>query len=159
MLPEDEFRLIGIVARFPDGFAKQMTLEERQPGVYDINVGPLPIRLLVIRNLPDRPANAMLKLFSIVPAQIEFACRHYHPLSPYTTGIVDDLIRMYRKEDKRMASTIEELNRKIIREALESATVDDRLRGLTVKDRLKGLSAEEVEEALRELKRKKTRKK
>src|SRR5207253_632160 len=106
LLPEDQFRLIGIMARFPESLAKQIPLEELQPGVYDIHVGPLRIRLLVIRDLPNQPANAMFKLFSIVPDQIEFACRYYRRVSPHTTGIVDKLISKYRKEDEKMATTI-----------------------------------------------------
>lgn len=114
----------------------------------DIKVGPTVIRLLVIRELPDEPANAMLKLFSVVPEQIEFACRHYHPMSSSTTGIVDRLVAFYRKEDKKMedknmATTLEELNRKVMKELLEAATVTDRLRGLTPAQRLEGLPAEE----------------
>jgi hypothetical protein len=50
-------------------------LEERQSGVCDIDIGPLRIRLLVMRDLADEPANAMLKLVSIAPEPIELACR------------------------------------------------------------------------------------
>jgi penicillin-binding protein 1C len=49
--PENEFRVFAISSRFPDGLASQFTLEEVQPGVYDIPIGPLRIRLLVIRLL------------------------------------------------------------------------------------------------------------
>jgi hypothetical protein len=143
LLFEGQFRLIGISSRFPDSLSKQITLEKKQSGVYDINIGPLQIRLLVIRDLANEPVNAMLKHFSIVPEQIDFACRHYRPVSEHTTGIVENLISMYRKEDKSMATTLEELNRKILKEALERASVEDRLKGLTAEDRLKGLPAEE----------------
>ena len=113
----------------------------------------------------------MLKLFSIVPEQIDFACQHYRPVSEHTTGIVDELVRMYQKEDMNMASTLEELNRKLLKEALEKASVKDRLKGLTAEqrvdglpaeerlkglpaeERLKGLPAEEIEAYLRSLKK------
>ncbi len=180
LLPDDQFRLFGISSRFPNHLAGQFPLEGREPGVYDISVGPLRIRLIVIRDLPDEPANAMLKLFSIVPEQIEFACRHYRPVSPHTTGIVDNLISMYRKEDQSMATTLEELERKLRNEALASASVKDildavshdeilkelpteerlkglpaeeRLKGLPAEERLKGISPEEIEAYLRELKK------
>ena len=168
LLGEEQFRLIGITSRFPDTLAKEISLEECQSGVYNIRVGPLRIRLLVIRDLANEPVNAMFKLFSIVPDQIEFACRHYHPLSPHTTGIVDRLISKYRKEDARMASTIEELNRKLMKEALEMASIDERLKGLpteqivkrlSLDERLKGLSADEIENYLRTLKKKKPKRK
>ena len=173
LVPEDQFRLFGISARFPDHLARQFRLEETQSGVYDINMGPLRIRLLVIRNLPNEPANAMFKLFSIVPEQIEFACQNYHAVSQHTTGIVDNLIRMYRKEDKRMATTLEEINRKILKEALDSAPAkelvnrltpaqrleglpaEERLKGVPAEERMKGLSPEEIEVYLRKLKNEK----
>jgi hypothetical protein len=161
LVPEEQFRLFGISSRFPDKLAKQIALEESQTGVYDINVGTSRVRLLVIRNLADEPANAMLKLFSVVPDQIEYACEHYRPRSVDTTGIVGELIRIYRKEDGNMAKTLEELNRKLLKDALEKASVHDRLRGLTpeqrleglpAEERLKGLSPDEIEAYLRELK-------
>ncbi len=186
LAPDDCFRLFGITSRFPESLANQISLEEKHSGVYDSGVGPLRVRLLVIRDLPNQPANAMLKLFSVVPDQIEFACRNYHPVSLHTTGIVDQLIRKYRKEDERMATTIEELNRKLMKEAMEMASVEERLKGLTpeerlrglpleerlkglppeerlkglpLEERLKGLSAAEIESYLRTLKKKKPRKK
>ena len=143
LLPEDEFRLFAITSRFPDSLAKAFQLEERQAGVYDISVGGLLIRVLVIRDLRNEPINAMLKLFSNVPAQIEFACEHYRKISHDTTGMVDEMIRLHQKEDKNMAKTLEELKQKWLREALESASVKDRLRGLTPEQRLEGLPAEE----------------
>ena len=88
--------------------------------------------------------------YRIVPDQIEFACRNYRPLSTHTTGIVDRLIGKYRKEDEKMATTIEELNRKLMKEAMEMASV---------KDRLKGLTTEEIEAYLRALKKKKPKRK
>lgn len=110
----------------------------------------------------------MLKLFSVLPEQIEYACRHYHTLSPHTTGIVNRLISKYRKEDEKMATTIAELNRKLMKEALDSASPQDlvkrltpkqRLEGLPAEERLKGLSPEEIESYLRGLKKRKPRRK
>jgi hypothetical protein len=51
-----------------------------------------------------------------------------------------------------MATTLEELNRKIMKEALERASVESRLEGLTAEERLKGRSPEEIEAYLRALK-------
>jgi len=68
------------------------------------------------------------------------------------TGIVDNLISMYRKEDTSMATTLEELNQKLLNEALEKASVKDLLKRLTVAQRLEGLPTEEIEAFLRSLK-------
>jgi hypothetical protein len=116
--------------------------------VYDISIGALKIRLLVIRDLPDEPVNAMLKLFSIVPTQIAFASQNYRSISPHTTGIVDKLIRKYQKEDEKMATTIADLNRKLMKEAMEMASVKERLRGLTAEQLLKEMPREELLQAI-----------
>jgi len=183
LLPEDQFRLVAITARFPEQLAEQIAMENREPGVYDVHIGPLKIRVLVIRSLPGKPANAMLKLFSAVPAQIEYACRHYRILSQQTTGIVQGLINTYSKEDPSMASTMEEITRKIRNDALDTATLDDflkrfpidhllknvpldqwlkgvppedRLKGMPPEDRLKGLSPQEIDDLLRAIKKRNT---
>ncbi len=77
LVPLSEFRVIGITARHPENLAREFTLVDREPGVYDINCGPLLVHILVIRDMRDSLVNAMLKLFSIVPSQIEFACHAY----------------------------------------------------------------------------------
>ena len=96
----------------------------------------------------------MLELFSIVPEQIQYACRTYRPYSQDTTSIVEKLIRQYRKEDVKMATTLNDIYRKILREA----PVKDRLEGLTSEDirkvmpleeLLKGVSREEIEKHLK----------
>ena len=143
LLPVEQFRLFAITSRFPDNLAKQIHLEETHSGVYDRNIGTTRVRLLVIRDLPDEPINAMLKLFSFVPTQIEFAWQNYHAVSRHTTGIVDKLIRIYRKENEKMATTLEELDRKLMKQTLEMASLQDRLNGLSAEQRLKGLPTEE----------------
>ncbi len=90
----------------------------------------------------------MFKLFSIVQNQLDYAFQHYRTVSSRTTGIVEQFIRTYQKEGRNMASTIEKLNRKIMKEAMESATVKDRLKGLTAKQVLNELPTEEVLKAL-----------
>ena len=159
LLSEGQFQLIGITSRFPDSLAKQIRLEEKQAGVYDMHIGPTRIRLVVIRDLADEPINAVLKLFSIVPKQIAFACEHYRPMHDHISGIVDALIRMYRKEDLDMISTLEEFKRKLMKEAMETASVEERLKGLTTEQILKRLSPEEIEAYLREIKKKKPKRK
>jgi uncharacterized protein (DUF433 family) len=127
LLPAEEFRLFGIASRFPENLAKELPFEECAHGVYDVKCGPIRIRLLVIRNLDPRPANAMLQLFSVNPEQIQYACEYYHPHHEHTSSIVGNLIRKYRKEDPNMVSTLKEMHRKLMKGVL----VEDRLDGLT----------------------------
>lgn len=163
LLPEADFRLFGITAHFPEKLAKEMAMEEKGPGVYDVVCGPIRIRLLVIRNLENRPANAILELFSLVPDQIQYACRSYRPYSRHTTSIVENRIRKYREEDTKMATTLEDIHRKIIRET----PIKQRLEGLTPKEIMevvpfgefvKDLPPEEIEKYLRKANKVKAKK-
>ncbi len=111
---------------------------------------------MVIRNLPNEPVKTMLKLFSIVPEQVEFACRNYRVRSPFTTGVVEDLIRMYQKEDVQMTKTLEDLVREVVVSApakvrIEGLSVEEILKVVPHEEVLKGLSRKEVEAYLRKL--------
>ena len=120
----------------------------RQPGVYDIEWGSLTIRLLVIRELNEETVNAMLLLFSVVPKQIEFACRHYQKTDPQSSGTIDELIRVYRKENKEMAVTFEEINRKVKQEMISQMTLDEKLAGVSTDDIVKRIPRRELAKAI-----------
>jgi hypothetical protein len=157
LLPADAFRLFGIAARFPESLAKELPFEERAPGVYDVRCGPICFRLLVIRDLEPRPANAMLQLFSINPNQIEYGCEYYHPYHDHTSSIVEILIRKYRKEDPNMVRTLKEMHRKLVKgafvkERLEGLTAEQVLEVIPVEEFLKTLSPEQIEKYVQKAK-------
>ncbi len=147
LLPASQIRLLGIAARFPEKLAKEIALVRRQPGVYDIEWGSLTVRLLVIRELPEENANAMLMLFSVVPKQIEFACQQYQKTNPQSSGTIDELIRLYRREDEKMAVTFEDINRKVQQELLSRMSLEERLAGVSAEDRVRGLPRRELAKA------------
>lgn len=144
LLPASVFRLIGISARFPDGLAKEIPLVRRQAGVYDIQWGPLSIRLIVIRELPEADANAILLLFSQTTRQLKFAVGHYRTTNASASGLIDEMIRFYKKEDKPMAVTLADLNRIAKQRMLDEMTMEERLKGVPTEERLKGVPTEEI---------------
>ena len=172
-MPETEFRLYAVCSRFPQTLAGQVPMEEQQAGVYDCRWGTDVIRVLVARQLPEKEPNGLLHLFSLVPALIEYARRHYRLRSPDTSTLLDRLLEGYRQEGLFMPYTIEDFRKEYRKEFLEGLTPEERvqviqksppekrLEGLSAEKRLEGLSAEEIlkllppEEIERYLKRRK----
>jgi hypothetical protein len=64
LLPEEQFRLYAVSARYPQGLAGQVDWAAVQPGVYDCRRGTDVIRVLVLGQLPQQEHNALLHLFS-----------------------------------------------------------------------------------------------
>ena len=64
LLPEGGFRLFAVAARHPDGLARQASLTEVQPGVYEVFWGLTKVRIIVAGRLPQKEPNALLHLFS-----------------------------------------------------------------------------------------------
>lgn len=144
LLPPTEFRLIAISARFPEGLAKEIPLVKRQSGVYDIEGGPLSIRLIVIRELPIADANTILLLFSQATNQLAFACQHFEGQPTTRAGLSIRLIQLYKKEDEKMAVTLADLNRIAQQRFLDEMTLEQRLEGVPTKELLKRVPTEEV---------------
>jgi hypothetical protein len=64
LLPEEDFRLFAVCARYPHNLAQQVALRPLRTGVYDIQGLGLRIRVIVANQLPLEEPNAMLHLFS-----------------------------------------------------------------------------------------------
>lgn len=76
LLPESEFRLYAISARYPRKLAAVAPLVQRQPGVYDCRWAVDIVRVLVLHQLPLVEHNTLL-LFSALPEQVRYATEHY----------------------------------------------------------------------------------
>ena len=64
LLTESDYRLFAVCARFPNGLARQAELTPLREGVYEIRMLALPIRVIVVSQLPQEEQNAILHLFS-----------------------------------------------------------------------------------------------
>lgn len=147
LLPEEEFRLFAVCARFPSRLAQQVTLTPVQAGVYDLQGLALRIRVVVVAQLPLQEHNAMLHLFSAREELLRYGKEHYRPHSRETSTLLRDLFVAY-SEEPDMSEKLKEYVRQSIDDLLARLPAEKRLEGLPVEKRLEGLSAQEVARAL-----------
>jgi hypothetical protein len=147
LLPENDYRLFAVCARFPQQQAQQEALIRLQEGVYEVRGLGLRIRIIVVNQLPQQEHNAMLHLFSAREELLRYGQEHYRPHSRDTSTLLYELFKAY-SEEPDMPDKLKEFVRQSIDEMLESLPPEKRLEGLSAAERLKGLSAEEVVRAL-----------
>jgi hypothetical protein len=63
LLPESDFHLLAVCARYPKHLAQEVVLTPVQDGVYEVRVLTLTLRIVVVNQLPLAEHNAMLHLF------------------------------------------------------------------------------------------------
>jgi hypothetical protein len=142
LLPESDYRLFAVCARYPQQLAQQVTLTRLREGVYEVQGLALRIRIIVANQLPQVEHNAMLHLFSAREELLRYGQEHYRPHSPETSSLLYKLFQAY-SEDANMSDKLKEFVRQTIDEMLASLPAEKRLKGLPVEERLKGLPAEE----------------
>ena len=86
LLPEDQFGLYAVAARFPHNLSGQVPWQRGQAGVYDCRWGTDTIRVVVAGELPREPHNAPLHLFSASPELVGFGGSAYRRRSEKTSG-------------------------------------------------------------------------
>lgn len=143
LLPETDFRLFAVCARYPQKLAQQVTMRCVKEGVYDLDLASLIIRIIVVNQLPCEEHNAMLLLFSAREELLRYGREHYRPHSTETSTLLYELFKTY-SEDPTMSEKLQEFVRQSIDQLLKSLPPEERLKGLPPEERLKGLSADEV---------------
>lgn len=167
-LPDGQFGLYAVAARFPHNLSGQVPWQRAQAGVYDCRWGTDSVRVLVAGELPREPHNAALHLFSATPELVEFGGGAYRRRSEQTSRVLGQLFERLRGEGFEMSFTMEDFNRQYIkehfaqltaaeqREALERLSPEHRrevLQSLSPEERrkfLRSLSPEELLETLSE---------
>jgi hypothetical protein len=172
MPPEEDFRLYAVAARYPQKLAKQTAVRRVRAGVYRVQWGPLPIRLIVPWKSPDTPRNAVWAMLSGNIKRILKGESQYEWHDPdKSSSFIHRLHEAYSKEGINMPYTLEdflrhdredwlqslppeELRKTLSAETLRKAlSPEERLKGLPPaevlkvlppEERLKGLSSEEV---------------
>jgi hypothetical protein len=153
LLPEGEFRLFAVSARFPQNLVDGKVVMERiQEGVYEVRHFTGSIRLVVVNQLPRKEHNAILHMFSASDELLAYGTQHYHIRSAETSSLLLQLLQRYRKEALTMPDMLEDFTRETIDRLLKELPVEKRLEGLSAEERLEGLSDEEIERILRERK-------
>jgi hypothetical protein len=161
LLPEDQFRLYAVCARFPHNLAGQVPWREQQAGVYDCQWGTDVVRVIVAGELPREAHNAPFHLFSASRELIDFAQATYRRRSENTSALLEQLLEGAQREDFAMTYTIEDFQRDYvkrhfsrltpeeIREAIQ-ALPPEKLASLPIEVRLAGLAPEEIRRYLDE---------
>jgi hypothetical protein len=108
LLPEADFRLYAVCARYPHNLAGQVRWEEVQPGVYDCRWGTAVVRVIVARQLPEAEHNAPLHLFAADSGRVQFGRRHYRRRSADTSTVLNQLLEKYQGEGFAMPYTMED---------------------------------------------------
>ncbi len=147
LLPEEEFRLYAVCARFPQNLARAVELEETQPGVFACRWGTDWIRIVVASGVPEEDHNANL-LFSAQPERVRFGATHYRQRSPDTSTLITTLFDHYQVEGVPVPYTMEDFRRDFVKEHLHELTLEERLKGVSIEERLKGVSPEELRRAV-----------
>jgi hypothetical protein len=161
LLPEDQFGLYAVAARFPHNLSGQVPWQQRQAGVYDCQWGTDTIRVVVAGELPREPHNAPLHLFSASPDLVGFGRSAYRRRSEQTSRLIVQLFERLQGEGLTMPFTMEDFNRQYAKEHFKKLTPEERreaLESLTPKQRrealeslLSGWSAEQLREYLDQL--------
>jgi hypothetical protein len=159
LLPEDQFRLYAVCARYPQGLAGQVPWQEVRPGVYDCHWGTQRIQVVVARQLPREEQNAPLHLFAADADVVDYGQGHYQARSERTSSLLSLLFKKYEGEGVTMSYTFEDLMRDAAIEEFRKMSPEQRreaLRGLPPDQRrelLRGLPVEQLQDALRGLSR------
>ena len=98
LLPEGDYRLFAVCARFPQKLAQATPLTLLREGVYEVRVLELPIRVVVSSQLPQADQNAMLHLFSARQELLRYGQEHYRPRSAETSSLLFDLFTTYGED-------------------------------------------------------------
>ena len=178
LLPEDHFRLYAVCTRFPRNLMRKYKAKKRKEGVYDIVYGGLPMRVIVLRDIPQAEQNAIWNIFSNVVENIEYGALQYGPRLKTMSSVLDLLFEYYNLEGMHVAYTFEQFERdhflrkvpKMLQdEDIQPSFLDsifknlspakfmarfspkERLEGLSPDERLEGLSPDEIKVYLRQI--------
>jgi hypothetical protein len=175
LLPDGQFGLYAVAARFPHNLSGQVPWQRVQAGVYDCRWGKDTVRVLVAGELPREPHNDTLHLFSAAPELVGFGQAAYRRRSEQTSRLLSQLFDRLQGEGFAMSFTMEDFNRQYAkehfarltpqeqrealerlspeqrREVLEALPPEERLAGLSPEERLAGLSEDQVRQLLDQL--------
>jgi hypothetical protein len=184
LLPEHQFGLYGIAARFPHNLSQQVPWQQVQPGMYDCRWGTDFVRVIVAGELPREPHNAPLHLFSASPELVGFGGSAYQRRSKDTSALLTQLFDRFQAEGFAMSYTMEDFRRQFAkenfarltaeeqrealqrlapehrREILQSLPLEERrevFRSLSPEERLADLSTEQIQQYLAQRAAKPTR--
>lgn len=151
LLPELEFRLLAVCARFPEQLARQVPMTRLTDGVFEVQGLALRIRIIVVSQLPQRENNAILHLFSATKDLLGYGQEHDRPYSAQTSTLLYTLFSLY-SEEPDMPDKLKEFVKETIDQMLKELPAEKRVQGLTIDQLVKALTPEALEELRHKLK-------
>jgi hypothetical protein len=133
LLPRSDFVLFAVSARYPQGLAAQVTMEQVRDGVYAVRYFSRNIRVVVLNELPRQQHNAMLHMFAASEPLREYAAGHYRPRSPEINTLLCYFIRKYHQEGLPVPPTLEELHRQALEQLLSEVPPEELLKRLSAR--------------------------
>jgi len=151
LVPESDFRLFAVCARYPHNLAQETPFTNLRDGVYEVPMAALRIRVIVLNQLAQSEQNAMLHLFSAKEELLRYGKEHYKQHSQETSTLLHMLFEAY-DEDSNMSDKLKEFVHQATLEMLARMPVEKRLAGLSAEEILKALPPETREALTQQLK-------
>jgi hypothetical protein len=151
LLPEEDFRLYAVCARFPVNLSGQVPWQKCLDGVYDCRWGTDTIRVIVAGELSREAQNAPLHLFSASPGLIGFGQGAYRRHSLKTSLLLGQLFERLRGEGFTMSFTWKDFELELFRKYFPKLSLQEKrkvLLEMPLKERLEILTQQEKKELL-----------
>ena len=154
LLPEGQFRLYAVCARYPQNVLTQVQWQNTRAGVYDCRWGTDTIRIIVAGQLSHEAQNAPLHLFSASTELIGIGQVAYRRRSARTSSLLNQLFDRLKEEGFTMSFTWQDYEREYVKryfpklplheqeELVSTLPLEARLAGLPPEARLAGLPPE-----------------
>ena len=139
LLPEEAFQLYGICTRFPQNLANRVSLAQQQTGVYDVQWGARPIRVIVLSEIPAQPHNALWALFSASTEKVMYGAEQMRDRMEQMSTVLNSLLENYELEGIPMSYTIEDFEREAAAKQLQRMKPNEVLRNYSADDLLREL--------------------
>ena len=115
LLPVEEFRLYGVCTREPQKLKRDVPVTRLQAGVYQVDWGIHPIRVIVTSQVPQTPYNAIWQLFSGRPDSVRYGAGEFHWHRADHATLLQQLYTSYSEEGISMAYTWDDFFRDVTR--------------------------------------------
>jgi len=161
LLPDTEFQLYAVSARFPQKLDSEYKLIQVKQGVYDILWGDHNVRIIVLSRVSKEARNAIWHLFSADTESVKYGASNYQWRMSDISAIINELFKKYRIEGIAMPYTIDDFKRDYAREYMDKLPLEDRIKGLKeeelieiLKMSISTLPPEKIESILKEIRKK-----
>lgn len=151
----NKFSLYAVSARYPNKLLSQVHFEKVQDGVYEIKPVSKTIRIIVLKEIQDKPENAIWDLFSAISDKVAYGKNHYHWKRTDLNPVINKLFNKYNLEGLNMPYTVDDFKRELKEEVRQEVKKEEKVEiakkllqeGIDIKTikKVTDLSDEEIE--------------